>query len=97
MIAVFVGFLVNTHFVSKLYDDMRPPRKPKGERKNPTASLAGFDLREDKLLARQLVNRRNTIIEEIDYTLKENQHLLRDGAEPLPEETAADTDNTDKA
>lgn len=94
-IAIFVGFFVNTHFVSRLYDDMRPPRKPKGEKKNPTASLVGFDLREDKLLTRQLVGRRNAILEETDYTLKENRPLPDGGPDPQPEEKAAD--NTPEA
>ncbi len=75
MIGVFVGFLVNTHFVSRLYEEMRPPRKPKGQKKNPAATLVGFEIQEDKRTSTQLVNKRNAIIEETDYTLKSTAHL----------------------
>lgn len=71
MIAIFVGFFVTTHFVSKLYDQMRPPRRNKAK-KNPTARLEVLTTEEDKLISRQLVNKRNTIIEETDFTLKKN-------------------------
>jgi len=69
MIAIFVGIFVTTHFVSKLYDQMRQPRRPKGKKK-PLGELVRMDVQEDRHLNRQLVNRRNTIIEETDYTIR---------------------------
>ena len=71
MIAVVVGFFVASQFVSRLYEKMRPPRRNKGK-KNPSARLEALAVEEDKLLSRQLVNKRNTIIEETDFTLKKN-------------------------
>ena len=69
MIAVFVGFFVTTHFVANLYEEMRPPRQQKEKQALP-ARLETMAVQEDKRTTTQLVNRRNVILEETDWSYR---------------------------
>lgn len=69
LIAIFVGVYVSTNYVSKLYNKMRQPKKRKDKNK-PIGELVQLVVKEDRHLTRQMVNSRNVIIEETDYTVK---------------------------